>query len=69
MEHIIDHIGVSVKDFPRAKAFYAKAFAPLGITMVMEFATFIGFGRGKPEFWISAEKILDQRGEDGVSDG
>lgn len=59
---IIDHIGLSVADYDKAKAFYAAALAPLDIGLVMEvgpeqtggqFAA-AGFGRqGKPEFWIS----------------
>lgn len=59
---IIDHVGIGVADYARAKAFYAAALAPLGITLVMEVAqneqpgTACGFGRdGKPEFWIGSE--------------
>ncbi|MGC4095462.1 MAG: VOC family protein [Polyangiaceae bacterium] len=52
MERIIDHIGISVKDYERAKAFYTKALAPLGITLTMEFGKAAGFGRGKPELWL-----------------
>jgi len=33
---MIDHIGFSVSDYARAKAFYEKALAPLGYTLVME---------------------------------
>ncbi len=63
---IIDHIGFGVSDYERAKTFYAKALAPLGITLVMEVTDeqtedgqrACGFGRsGKPEFWISAGKV------------
>jgi catechol 2,3-dioxygenase-like lactoylglutathione lyase family enzyme len=28
---VFDHIGISVKDFPKARAFYLQALAPLGI--------------------------------------
>ena len=34
---IIDHFGFGVSDYELAKAFYASALAPLGITLVMEF--------------------------------
>jgi catechol 2,3-dioxygenase-like lactoylglutathione lyase family enzyme len=34
---ILDHFGFGVSDYPRAKAFYAQALAPLGITLLMEF--------------------------------
>ena len=57
---VIDHIGLLVSDFARARAFYAQALAPLGISAIMQVGTeetggpsYAGFGRdGKPEFWI-----------------
>jgi catechol 2,3-dioxygenase-like lactoylglutathione lyase family enzyme len=53
MDPIIDHIGVNVSDFERAKAWYAKALEPLGITLVMEWGKAAGFGRNKkPELWV-----------------
>jgi catechol 2,3-dioxygenase-like lactoylglutathione lyase family enzyme len=53
MEPTLDHIGINVSDFERAKAFYTSALAPLGITLIMEFGKSAGFGRaGKPELWI-----------------
>jgi catechol 2,3-dioxygenase-like lactoylglutathione lyase family enzyme len=59
---MIDHIGFPVSDYARSKAFYEKALAPLGYTVIMEFAETtsgspaIGFGRdGKPDFWVGGE--------------
>jgi catechol 2,3-dioxygenase-like lactoylglutathione lyase family enzyme len=61
---MIDHIGFSVSDYARAKAFYTAALAPLGYTVVMEVGSgetesgyvAVGFGRdGKPDFWIGGE--------------
>jgi catechol 2,3-dioxygenase-like lactoylglutathione lyase family enzyme len=57
---MLDHVGFPVADFARSKAFYAKALAPLGYGLVMEFppeATggtgHAGFGpQGRPQFWI-----------------
>jgi catechol 2,3-dioxygenase-like lactoylglutathione lyase family enzyme len=57
---MLDHIGFSVADYPRAKAFYTKALAPLGITCLMEVTpemtgsdeSYAGFGRERPQFWI-----------------
>ena len=47
----LDHITLTVSDYTRAKAFYAKALAPLGIEIVMEFGQACGFGRkGKPDW-------------------
>jgi len=57
MDSIIDHIGINVSDFERAKAFYTKALAPLGITLLMEFGRAAGYGRGKkPELWLGGGK-------------
>src|SRR5215470_15536973 len=59
---MIDHVGFSVSDYARAKAFYEKALAPLGYTLVMEVTAeqagqpAAGFGsRGKPDFWIGGD--------------
>jgi catechol 2,3-dioxygenase-like lactoylglutathione lyase family enzyme len=54
MAPIIDHLGISVSDLARSKAFYAKALAPLGIELLREFEGRIaGFGKNrKPEFRI-----------------
>lgn len=50
---VLDHVGLTVSDYARAKAFYSQALAPLGITLLMEFGSdAAGFGRDKPYFWI-----------------
>ncbi len=55
---MIDHIGIAVSDFARSKAFYERALAPLGYTVVMGFDDTAGFGRGgKPDFWISTGAV------------
>lgn len=59
--NLIDHISLNVADYERAKAFYAKALAPLGFSLVMEVTAEMtgsipsaGFGpKGKPVFWIA----------------
>ena len=64
---MIDHMGFAVSDYKRAKAFYAKALAPLGYGLIMEVpadvppsgAAAAGFGEnGKPDFWIGGEGKL-----------
>jgi catechol 2,3-dioxygenase-like lactoylglutathione lyase family enzyme len=51
---MLDHIGFSVGDFSRSRAFYLAALAPLGASAVMEFEGHAGLGReGKPVFWLS----------------
>jgi catechol 2,3-dioxygenase-like lactoylglutathione lyase family enzyme len=68
-KYMIDHIGFSVSDYERAKAFYAQALAPLGYVLVMEVpaekteAGFAagGFGAGgKPDLWIAGEGKLER---------
>lgn len=64
---MIDHVGFPVSDYPRAKAFYTKALAPLGYKLVMEVQQnpadppAAGFGAdGKPDFWIGGEGGLNK---------
>ena len=64
---MIDHVGFSVSDYPRAKAFYERALAPLGYKLVMEVTAqatgqpAAGFGSGgKPDFWIGGEGKLEK---------
>jgi catechol 2,3-dioxygenase-like lactoylglutathione lyase family enzyme len=64
---MIDHLGFSVSDYQRAKAFYVQALAPLGYVLVMEVqqdehdAPAAGFGvDGKPNFWIGGEGGLNR---------
>jgi catechol 2,3-dioxygenase-like lactoylglutathione lyase family enzyme len=58
---MIDHLGISVRDHAKSRAFYLQALAPLNIGVVMEVAKaesgaasdYTGFGTGnKPFFWI-----------------
>jgi catechol 2,3-dioxygenase-like lactoylglutathione lyase family enzyme len=50
---MFDHLGFAVADFPKSRAFYLSALAPLGGRVVMEGPDFVGFGReARPQFWI-----------------
>jgi catechol 2,3-dioxygenase-like lactoylglutathione lyase family enzyme len=51
---MIDHVGFAVSDYARSKAFYERALAPLGLTVLLEpKGQAAGFGRdGKPIFWL-----------------
>ena len=59
---MIDHLGFDCSDYPRSRAFYEKALAPLGLTVVTEMTKEqsggyegCGFGQdSKPEFWIGS---------------
>ena len=61
---MIDHIGFPVSDYARSKAFYEKALAPLGYTLIMEVAAdhtdsgspAAGFGKQGSPISGSAEK-------------
>jgi catechol 2,3-dioxygenase-like lactoylglutathione lyase family enzyme len=62
---MLDHLGLAVADFERSKAFYERALAPLGISLLMEPAPGVaGFGEQhdqKPYFWI-ADRDAPQTG-------
>ena len=50
---ILDHIGLPVSDYEKAKSFFAAALAPLGISIVKEVHGWAGLGRdGRPQFWF-----------------
>ena len=61
---MIDHTGVLVSDYARAKRFYSAALEPLGYGLLMEFpkeqtgGTDVGgFGElatKKPDFWVAS---------------
>lgn len=59
---MIDHIGITVVDFARSRAFYLQALAPLGFVAVMDVTREqtggyegTGFGPpGRPQFWIGS---------------
>jgi catechol 2,3-dioxygenase-like lactoylglutathione lyase family enzyme len=50
---MIDHLTLTVSDFPKSKTFFEQALAPLGYAVVMNFGQYSGFGeKGKPTFWL-----------------
>ena len=57
---MIDHLGITVSDFDTSKAFYDKAMAPLGASLLYMVPTEYtggakvgGYGRDRPVFWLS----------------
>jgi catechol 2,3-dioxygenase-like lactoylglutathione lyase family enzyme len=59
-ERMIDHMSLSVSDFPGMVTFYEKALAPLGIKTLMRFGKEVtggyevaGLGGEKPFLWIA----------------
>ncbi len=65
MSGIIDHVGLSVTDYPRSLAFYTAALGTLGIKPLSEFSeggnSHAGFGKERPVFWLGSGKQF--RGE------
>jgi catechol 2,3-dioxygenase-like lactoylglutathione lyase family enzyme len=61
---MLDHIGLTVSDVARSKAFFDAALAPLGIVVMMAVTpeesgggSHVGFGsEGRPYFWIGDGK-------------
>ena len=57
---MLDHLGLTVSDFTKSRAFYDAALAPLGIGIVMQVtpeqtggSSHLGYGsEGHPYFWI-----------------
>jgi len=58
---MIDHMGLTVRDPAKSRAFYEAALAPLGYSVIMEIpkeytggAVVLGLGVApKPDFWVS----------------
>ncbi len=50
----IDHLVLSVGDFERSKAFYAKLLKFLGLKLKYDYADMAGWSNGKTLFWIAA---------------
>lgn len=61
---MLDHVGISVRDVARSRAFYLAALAPLGYGALMEVGddgkgghTHVGLGMDKPDFWIGIGQV------------
>jgi catechol 2,3-dioxygenase-like lactoylglutathione lyase family enzyme len=50
----IDHLVLSVGDFPRSKEFYDKLLRFLGFKLKYDYADMAGWSNGKTLFWIAA---------------
>ncbi len=52
---MLAHIGFTVRDIGRTKAMYTKALAPLGLSVQMEGAGYVGYGKnGDMCLWLGA---------------
>jgi catechol 2,3-dioxygenase-like lactoylglutathione lyase family enzyme len=50
---MIDHIKLFVADPKASRAFYEAALEPLGYRVLMDFATVVGMGKDRPDFWLA----------------
>ena len=63
---MLDHVGISVSNYERSKAFYSNVLQPLGFELLFEVSSketgdkrSAGFGAGKrPQFWIGSGKPI-----------
>ena len=49
---MIDHLAIQCADVPASAAFYDAVLAPVGGKRIMEFGQVIGYGTGRPDFWL-----------------
>ena len=50
---MFDHVAVNVSNANKSKEFYERALKPMGMSVVMTFEGWTGFGKGeKPYLWI-----------------
>ncbi len=49
---MLAHLAIQCADVAASAAFYDTVFAPLGAGRVMEYEENIGYGVGRPTFWI-----------------
>ena len=49
---MLDHLSIQCADPAASAAFYDTALTPLGYERVMQFGDRIGYGSGRPYFWI-----------------
>jgi catechol 2,3-dioxygenase-like lactoylglutathione lyase family enzyme len=55
---MLDHLGFAVADFPKSRAFYAAALAPLGMDVHSEGEGWAMFGpSGRPLLWIGGKDV------------
>ncbi len=50
---MLDHVSIGVRDLAAARQFYDAVLAPLGYGVCYEGEGYVGYGAGKPEFWLN----------------
>jgi catechol 2,3-dioxygenase-like lactoylglutathione lyase family enzyme len=52
---MLDHLSIQCADLVASAAFYDTVLAPLGVRRLIEFGAAIGYGVGRPQFWIGQQ--------------
>jgi catechol 2,3-dioxygenase-like lactoylglutathione lyase family enzyme len=56
---MLDHLSIQAADLEASKAFYDAVLAPLGGRRIMDFGDAVGYGTGRPDFWIGRQSDGD----------
>lgn len=51
---MIDHVSIGVTDLEAGRRFYEAVLATLGMSVIREAPSTVGFGKRYPEFWLNA---------------
>ncbi|HWA17837.1 MAG TPA: VOC family protein [Devosia sp.] len=52
MSTSVDHVGINVTNFEQARKFYVAALKPLGLQILQDYGTVVGFGADYPFLWV-----------------
>lgn len=53
---MIDHVVIGVTDIEASRAFYEQTLAPLGLAVALDRPGYVGFGAGRPFFFLAARE-------------
>jgi catechol 2,3-dioxygenase-like lactoylglutathione lyase family enzyme len=53
---MLDHVAIQCADMDASMVFYDAVLPPLGYGKVVDFGDVIGYGLGRPEFWIGQQR-------------
>lgn len=55
---MIDHVSIGVRDLAASGRFYRAVLAPLGLDLLVERDTMLGFGKRYPELWLNVRPAM-----------
>ena len=56
--HMLDHLGVHVRDIESSRVFYDRVLAPIGIKATAVMGGCVGYGYDRPFFWLEPAEGL-----------